>query len=179
MAKITNILIDLDGVLSSFTSAALKKLNKATGTNVTVKQCAKMGRYDLEDIYGIGTEKFWSILEGDDDFWINIEPFPWADKLIKLVEDKYGDFTIATSPSWNPICASQKTEWVYKHFGLRNNKMMIGRRKWLMANEHTLLIDDSPKNIEKFMNAGGNGILLPSDWNTYPLTWEKIKKHLD
>jgi 5'(3')-deoxyribonucleotidase len=179
MAKIENCLLDLDGCLSQFTARALKKLNKATGMNITLKQCAEMGRYDLEEIYGIGTAQFWSILEDDNDFWINLEPFPWADKILKLLEEKYGDFTIATSPSWNPNCASQKTEWVYKHFGFKNNRMMIGRRKWLMANEKTVLIDDSPKNIVKFTDNGGKGILLPSDWNTYPLTWKMIKKYLE
>ena len=37
-----------------------------------------------------------------------------------------------------------------------------------------ILIDDYSGNVDKFKNAGGDAILIPSDWNTVDLTYEKV-----
>jgi 5'(3')-deoxyribonucleotidase len=38
-------------------------------------------------------------------------------------------------------------------------------RKELLAVESAVLIDDNEDNIEKFVSAGGSGVLWPRRWN--------------
>lgn len=59
---------------------------------------------------------------------------------------------------------------------------MLGSKKWLLAKPDHLLIDDLDKNVHQFILHGGNATLVPSDWNTFDLTfdkvWNKIKPNL-
>jgi len=175
---IKNILCDLDGVLSDFLSLALEKLaaNEDTAplTPTSAKDYARFGHFDIAEIYGISMTKFWDTLEKGDNFWCNLKPFPWAQDLLAWLET-IAPVTICTSPSLHPVCAKQKIEWVEKHLSRKNTHLMIGTRKYLMAKPENLMIDDYEKNIDAFRSNGGYAIKVPSNWNTYPLTFETVK----
>lgn len=59
---------------------------------------------------------------------------------------------------------------------------ITGKKKYLLAREDALLIDDSKPNCDSFIGNGGSAALVPSDWNTldlsYNMVWNKIAKHL-
>lgn len=170
-----NILLDMDGVLSDFLSLALEKLNEEYKVRITVDTYANYGKFDMAHYYGCSEKRFWEILERNDDFWCNLKPFPWAKELYEWLCTK-GDVTICTSPSHHLKCAGQKMEWIKQHIGVENSHMMVGSRKHLMARPTNVLIDDLASNTMKFREAGGQAILVPSNWNTHDLTFDKVRE---
>lgn len=181
MTKITNILLDLDGVLSDFLTLALQKIEatRDDGTPpLTPASYAVTGKFNIAEVYGMTMEDFWETLEKGDQFWCNMKPFPWASHLVSWLET-IAPVTICTSPSLHEACPAQKLKWANKHLGLRSNAMMIGGRKYLMAKPENLLIDDYPKNVDAFKAAGGQAIQVPSNWNTNPLTFEIVRKAIE
>lgn len=174
---IKNILLDLDGVLSDFLSSALRLLNKRFDRTITHEEYATHGIFDIEKVYGISSKDFWDTIETKD-FWISLEPMPWAKELYEKLNN-IAPVTIASSPSANPFCAADKAIWVKKHLGLKNSNLMLGSRKYLMASTYNVLVDDYPKNTDKFREHGGHAILIPSSWNTANLTFDKVWKSIE
>lgn len=162
----------MDGVLTDFMTSALEKLNKATGKNITPEEYVSYNTFEMEKVFKISIGRFWDIIDNND-FWINLKPFPWAKELVKFLQHE-ADVTISTSPSNNPACFMQKVEWAHQWLGLSSNYLMLGSRKYLMAHPNNILIDDYQRNINKFRENGGKAILIPSNWNTLNLNYETI-----
>jgi hypothetical protein len=66
--------------------------------------------------------------------------------------------------------------------GIKMTDCMFGSAKHLMAKPDVLLIDDLQKNVDKFIDAGGQAVCVPSNWNTLDLNfshiWSKIEPKL-
>jgi excisionase family DNA binding protein len=187
--KVERILLDLDGVLSDFFSEALRRLNEALGEKVLREDYIVDwgGPFHMHEVFDISPARFWEIVEQGDNFWSSLKPFPWAKELLEHCR-QHAEVTIATSPSEHPLCAAQKMRWCQEHLGLSASQVMIGSRKYLMAQRNTLLIDDLDPNVRKFRAAGGKAVCVPSNWNTLNLgladvltaitggEWEDLKK---
>ena len=172
-----NILLDMDGVLSDFLRGAVRVCNDITGKNYTVREYATtFGRWGIDEFYGITVEEMWIAIEKTPDFWLNLNKLPWADELYDWLSS-IGDVTIVSTPSFDPDCARQKLEWL-RWFGIKPNDVFLGSKKFLMAG-NGILIDDWSVNCEKFSEAGGRAIMLPSNWNTIDLDFCKIKTYLE
>jgi 5'(3')-deoxyribonucleotidase len=172
--KKLNILLDMDGVLCDFLSGAIEVLNRDYNKDYDINQYAsEFGMWATYDYYGISEKEFWNSINETPDFWYNLKPLPWAGQLYSMLQE-IGEVTIITSPSLDPSCAMQKLRWLKRHLDINSNQVFIGSRKYLMAG-NGLLIDDFQSNVEKFKIAGGEAILIPSNWNTTGLTWEKVK----
>lgn len=171
---IKEILLDCDGVLADFLSSALEKLNAKLGRTITLSEYAKLNTWHIYDVYGITTAQFWDIIEEGHCLWNNIKPFPWAKELVKYCE-QFGRVTIATTPSFSPECAAQKTAWLRDNLGILNDAVMIGGRKELMGKPGNFLIDDNTTNVEKFIEAGGDGVIVPSNWNTLFFNYDDVR----
>jgi 5'(3')-deoxyribonucleotidase len=171
--KRTQILLDMDGVLADFISGALLCLNRDFNKTTSIKQYVKdFGQWEVYDYYGITVKEFWESIHNTPDFWYNLKPTPWAVQLYKLLESM-GDVTIVTTPSEDPDCYAQKARWL-RDFGIDMSSVFMGSRKYLMAGSG-ILIDDYYKNVNTFKLRGGQAILIPSNWNTNGLTFERIK----
>jgi 5'(3')-deoxyribonucleotidase len=168
------VLLDMDGVLADFFTLAIERLNAHTGMNVSLDAYinAKTG-WELENAYGISGHAMWKILEGPGDFWTCIKPYYWAEFLVEFAHT-IGDVYIATSPRPNPVCVYQKLDWIERHLKFDLSKVIMGQHKHLMSRQDTILIDDSPKNIERFNQGEGRGILVPSNWNTPGLQYSDV-----
>jgi 5'(3')-deoxyribonucleotidase len=118
-------------------------------------------------------QEFWDSIHSTPDFWYNLKPMPWYKELYEFLSER-GDVTILTTPSLDPSCAMQKLEWLNNYLGIKSDAVLMGARKYLLAGNGTL-IDDYHVNVEKFRAIGGKAILIPSNWNTNELTFEKIK----
>lgn len=94
------------------------------------------------------------------DFWSTIPPMDWCFELWNLC-NSICDTYILTSPSNHGSSAHGKMEWIQKH--LKTNKFIITPAKYTLANPNSLLIDDSPKKIDKFINHGGKAFLFMED----------------
>ena len=167
------ILLDMDGVLSDFISGAVNVLNRTYDKDITMKQYAtEFGEWGTYDYYGITVEEFWRPINQEPNFWINLKPYPWYKELYNSLCD-IGEVTIVTSPSEDPDCMAQKLKWARHYLGISITEMFFGSRKYLMAG-NGILIDDYSKNTEAFATAGGESILIPSNWNTPDISFDKV-----
>jgi len=169
-----HFLLDMDGVLSDFISGAITLLNRELNRNITLEEYIKTGGWDIAKVYGISTSQFWSHIDNEKNFWLNLEPFPWIKELLEFLRE-LGEVTIVTSPSQDYSCASQKLEWLDRYLKIKSYDVFLGSKKHLMSG-NGILIDDYSKNTEKFKLHGGQAILVPSNWNDPDLSFEKVKQ---
>lgn len=158
--------LDMDGVISAFTAAAWPLFTK--GESYDEKNYKKLGS-KMEDELGIPPYKFWPTIDrAGTIFWANMPKFEWADELIEMLGPK--NICICTSPSRAPECVFGKRMWLVNN-GYGNLNYSIIKHKHLMARPGRILIDDTPKKVDKWREAGGSAILFPQPWNdNYAIT---------
>jgi 5'(3')-deoxyribonucleotidase len=189
MKHYKEIYLDMDGVCAMFTPAVIKQLNKVTGQNVTHKQIVKRCNWDLEKMWmnksgnPMSQTEWWACIDKNPTFWFDIEPFPWVKELFDRLTDHCDKVTILSAPSRSSVCIEQKREWLYKHLSISYAEHpLFEKNKAKYASPDVLLIDDAKHNVDPFIAAGGNAVLVPSEWNTPDLTfemvWEAIEKCL-
>ena len=100
------------------------------------------------------------------EFWANLEPLPKAWKIMGLLESYETDMYIVSSPTNNPESWAGKKDWVDKYIPDYSKKLILTKHKELMADPFTILIDDSPSNVRKFKEEGGDAIAYPKLWNS-------------
>ena len=153
------VFIDLDGVCSYWEEAAAK----ACGIyykDEEIRKELKNGKR-LEKFVG-GDSKMWPIIDSKGEkWWENLEKFYWTEDLISLVKKESNEWCILSSPNRNPECLSGKVKWMQKNWGKEFKNYLIGSNKHLCAHPNALLIDDTPKKINKFKEYGGQAFLWP------------------
>lgn len=168
-----NIFLDMDGVLSDFASGALSALNSRYNKRVTLDTYVReYGKWNIAEYYGITDKEFWETIGKIQDFWLNLQPIPWYERLYGRLTD-YGTVTILTTPSLDPYSFYCKLIWLYENMYIKSDQVILGARKELLAG-NGVLIDDSLSNVKRFEEAGGKAILIPSTWNTPNLTFEQV-----
>ena len=156
---IEQILLDMDGILSDFNTAALS-VHGALGLAETWPP----GRWDMEGVMGISKAEFWKPVDTYD-FWRNLVlPYEQALGFYTALKG-FCAVTICTSPSQSAECARAKVEWLREYID-PDVKYMIGSQKWLMGNPNHLLVDDYDQNVGKFREHGGIAVLFPRVWNS-------------
>lgn len=156
------ILLDLDEVLCDFVGAACRVHGLPAGFDPRSN-----GEYSLEQQWGITSEQFWGPINAKGvEFWEGLEPKPWNDSLLKLVQDFTDDWAIVSNPMNSPYAAQGKLMWLQKHLGTQADRYCLTPHKYLLANPNSILIDDCEANIQAFNTAGGRAILFPSQGNS-------------
>ncbi len=106
-------------------------------------------------------------------FWINLPPIENAVESVNILKDKY-DVYILTAPSvFNPVCYSEKREWIEKHLGFDIcHKLIISPNKSLSKGDY--LIDDYSEGNgqENF-----EGELIQFGTDKYP-NWKAVIDYL-
>jgi 5'(3')-deoxyribonucleotidase len=159
MAEVTHILLDLDGVVANFLDPALK-LWGFDPANYPANE------FEIATVLGISLSDFCGMIDRQPNYWRDIEPYPWKDDLVGLLNDLNIRWSVLTSP-WkfqHPTMHSDKADWVRRHIG-PDVKCIIGDEKYLLAKPQNLLIDDSNANVASFMAHGGRTVLFPQRWN--------------
>jgi 5'(3')-deoxyribonucleotidase len=153
------IFLDMDGVIVDFVSAALAAVQRSDAPET-------ISSWDMPKHLGISTAQFWDAQNAQEDFWLNLKPYPNIGLFIDTLAT-YGDIYFATSPSLHPNCASHKIAWLRHHVGAwTTGRFMIGKPKFLLSANRRLLIDDSDDNVNQFQMVGsGQAILFPRAWN--------------
>jgi 5'(3')-deoxyribonucleotidase len=148
----------MDGVIADFNTAYLELINSK------LKHDDIKG-WDINEYTNQTEKEFWNTLDlAGEDFWVNIPIYPEAVGLIQKLR-LVNDVTILTSVSpIAPMAAVGKIKWLQKYI-TPMIAICIDTDKWKYANSKTILIDDKPDNIIKFINNGGRGLLYPRPWN--------------
>jgi 5'(3')-deoxyribonucleotidase len=159
------VFLDLDDVLADFKGAACK----VYGTTLEEYMSKNAGReWDMCPTLGVSRADFWNTINAAGAiFWENIEPLPWFDSLVSIVANYDSDWVLLSAPS---LCSSSyvgKIAWIKKHLGDKFERYILTSHKELLAKPGTLLIDDRERNVERFVKAGGDGIVFPSEFNCF------------
>jgi len=154
------IFIDMDGVISYW----MKDACKLCGVDLDDKEIRdklKSG-IRLEDMGIVSDEEMWSLItEEGEDFWANLELFPWSKELVRRME-KLGDVFFLTSPGSCIHSPSGKMEWIKEHFGIEYmKKTIITKHKYMCAAPNRVLIDDEKNKVQKFREFGGHAFIWP------------------
>lgn len=140
------------------------------------------------------TKEFWApIRKQGIEFWSNLQLYPWALDLIKLIYFYDNHFTFITHPDGakltQPIdffppekrnaatqdnlnynrCTLGKLNSIEKSIPdkyTKFNDVIFAEHKHVYAGPNRILIDDKPSTIKKWNENGGYGILWPTPWNT-------------
>lgn len=161
MSDVKPIFLDLDGVLADFNSAA------AMVCNIDVDK-VDMSRWDWFESAGITYQQFWESIEEYELFWVDIIlPYHWAQTLVDLCR-RFAPVIFCTQPGRCSSGASQKIDWLRNHEFMddeKNDYIVCGDFKHMLAGSGGTLIDDRQKNIDCWRAAGGTAITFPQPWN--------------
>ena len=161
----SKVYVDMDGVIADFFSALaeFRKVNhwKDQG-EITIDTSIKQ-------------------LQGTN-FFETLPVFPFAKKLVDLVKSYTGgEWYINTSPLRNDHENSEyyKTKWLKKHNFDPKDIIVTTRKESYAVDRETgtpnILIDDRPKNLERWVARGGVGIRYQANEDSLDL----IKKGLE
>ena len=158
------VYIDMDGVLVDFFDAWAKL----------------MGEKSFRDIKDI--DKGLQAIRDADDFWLKLKPTPNAGKLLALVRELKGSYTILSSPlADDPRSEPHKRMWVEKNLKQFPPKKVIitgDKAKYAQQSDGTpnILIDDFGQNIAKWEAAGGIGVKHKD--HKFERTFKSLMNHL-
>lgn len=155
--------LDMDGVITDFVTAMCMAHGRA---NPYIDAEAPLS-YHMEDIWGISAEEFWKPANTAD-FWLNIPPTPWKDRVLAMVYEDFGvkNVYILTSPSASPAATAGKVAWIQKNIPDLARQFFVGPKKEALAHPDAFLIDDHDENVGRFKRAGGDGSVFPQPWNS-------------
>ena len=162
------IFVDMDGVLADFMGRAAKLF----GT--TVEDMTVPGVYNAVEGLGLSDDDMWKKIETDaPNIYDELEPYPWMDLLMRTLEGLVGqeNVGILSSPASESAeqaarCVAGKVRWIWKHLPCYYKRYFLGSAKQMLAKPDVILIDDSDKKINRWVRAGGRGILFPQRWNS-------------
>ncbi len=169
----TKVFLDLDDVCNKFTMHALKavgcpveagdldKFNPEWGFDIIeAANCLHQTRlFTLESFWRQIDREVWETAPESDEF----------KELLERCESLVGreNVCILTTPVKDPESLAGKLEWIHYHFpAWMHRQYLMGPQKYLLADRHSLLIDDSEKNVLEFRRHGGQAILVPRPWNS-------------
>ena len=157
---IKRVLLDLDGVLIDFVGGACEHHNKPW----PYKE-GEQGSWELEPLLGMSARELWEPLGYE--FWLGLKPFPHMEEFVEILERRFGveHISLLTSPVKTPGCVEGKMDWIRKHLPQYRRRFLIGPAKEFCASRHNVLIDDNEDNERKFLEAGGQSLLVPGPWN--------------
>lgn len=137
------VICDFDGRYEHFTGKSPMEMDK--------ELTQKYGKKKSQEIFWTKVDpvgpKFWSEMDKTSD----------ADKLIDFLKP-FG-FKLLSSPSRSTTSREGKKEWVDKNLSGVELILRIASEKQEFANPNSILIDDMPKNIDRWKAKGGIGIL--------------------
>lgn len=135
--------------LRSLKKDELKKLFSGPQQDPTMAALKKAWNQYSNQIYVIANK------EG---FFLGLEEMPGARELLKLAHNLTGKLPhILTAPiKSNPNCEKEKAQWIEAHFSGLYDKFYCTGDKHTKAAPNAILIDDRPKYIKPFQDAGGS-----------------------
>lgn len=167
---VNKIFLDLDDVLNTFTLDALKVWGCHCPTYADFP--AAFG-YDLPGAAHflgchLSKEEMWDALPRK--LWSDTTKSPECDWLVERCAEAVGpaNVFIATSTTKSPDCLAGKLEWIVNYLpSWLHRHYVITPRKWLLAQQGCLLIDDCTANCIDWSLAGGACVYFPRPWNLY------------
>ena len=156
---------DMDGVLTAFEQRFLA----ISGGLTPDEYDAKHGKF-----------AFWQLIETKGLEWWSEMPWIEGGKEIWNFINKDNDAIICSSPSRSPLSSKGKVIWIERELGIKqesstrspknakwaaDSRIILASQKYLFNKRYpnSILIDDTPKQINNWRNNGGIGVLHKGD----------------
>jgi 5'(3')-deoxyribonucleotidase len=155
------VFLDLDGVLVDFDGGMQRVHNRKIEHDGLGQR-----PYKIESVWGITEEEFWEPTRTAA-FWSELNWTADGREILTEIEELIGKKNIAilTSPTLDPNCVAGKIQWVIDNIPEYRPRTFVGSRKEMLAHPGVVLIDDTDYKLDRFVKAGGQGILVPRPWN--------------
>lgn len=153
------IYMDLDGVLCDLV-AGLRPFHSFD------LETWPLGEYDLHKSLNL-TEEVWD--KCNEKWWSELPKTKDADTIMNFavsLKPKRIHILTQTPPRNKQSCVIGKKNWIKKHYSDLHYSIISDVNKDCWASVDTLLIDDSDKNVNGFLKAGGMTFLIPRVWNS-------------
>lgn len=163
ITKETRVFIDMDGVLADLILDWLTIYRIKGGIQIFPED---IKAWDCPEIPQEHRSMFFDIL-GTPDLFANLTPINGAVEAMRFI-CKYFPHTyiVTSSPNKHPNVVSDKVRWVQKHLPfMAHDHFISATHKYLLATPDSVLVDDSPKNVTEFINAGGQAICIDYPYN--------------
>lgn len=153
------VFLDVDGVLANFNKGAFEAL----GLEYNYHHPA-LNEWHWYEYFGISLKKLNAVC--DIGFWANLEWIHDGKQILDVVESRFDDIYLLTTPMPHPGSGTGKILWIEKHLPRYAKRTIITQApKHILAGPDCLLIDDRDENVAEFVAAGGVGILISRPWN--------------
>ncbi len=171
MNKKVTIMLDMDGVCCDWITAALIAVNRKD-----LIHNWKAGITNLKEMTGLEDKDIWKKIDAlGSDWWKNLREYDWFWDLYSGLSD-IGEVMFCTSPGWDSNSFKGKIEWLQDKFGRDFRNYIFTNKKYYVANENTILVDDNDKQCKEFIEHGGKAIVFPQLWNSMHPFESEIKK---
>lgn len=167
------IVLDIDDVLNSLSLHIMQYFGCDVGPFDYAAFPTHVGYNVREAVRELGgsapdnTTEFWDEVTSAD-LWRSAPKSPQCDWLIERAASIVGreEVLIATSPTKDSLCHGDKVEWIWENLpSWIHRQYDITPRKWNLGKPGVILFDDHPENCEKFIEEGGEALLVPRPWN--------------
>lgn len=139
------ILVDMDGVIADWGHAYGESLDAHGAAAAGIPRHADQRSFNLNEGRTDEEKAIIAAVMIETGFYTRLRPIPGAKQALKAMLKAGHDVRICTSP-WvsNPTCASDKLNWVAKHYGTHwAQRVIITTDKTLVLGD--ILIDDKPE----------------------------------
>lgn len=139
------VLVDMDGVIADWGHAYGESLDRFGDEAAAIPRHKDQRQFDLTAGRTDREKALIGAVMVEPGFYSRIKPIDGAEAALKAMVDDGHDVRIVTSP-WisNPTCASDKLNWVVRHYGhLWGPRVIITADKTLVRGD--ILIDDKPE----------------------------------
>ena len=161
MTKKITFMLDMDGVCCDWITSALIAINREDLINNW-----KAGVSNLKEMTGLPEEDIWRKIDAlGSDWWKNLKEYPWFWDLYTQLKKK-GDVIFCTSPGWDSNSFKGKIEWLQDKFDRDFKDYIFTNKKFYVAKETHILIDDNDRQCEEFIKHGGTAVVFPQLWNS-------------
>lgn len=169
------IIFDLDDVLSNLRESLYQVMHKATGID---KHWRDWEHYDLGRHFSIDSDALNAILM-EQRALENCVPEPGAAAATRHLSAQGFELSIVTARAWHPQAFELTQTWLQTHAITFHELRVVplGSNKMDVLKEHrdiVLAIDDHPRNIQHYQQAGVSTLMVDRPWNAHYHATERI-----
>jgi 5'(3')-deoxyribonucleotidase len=184
------IYLDMDGVLCDFFTPVLRlfEVNRLPAQRPLVYDIVPwINQVREENMFytPLSDKEIYDTIQNHPDFWHKLPQYSHTQELIGMCLS-YGEVYVNSWPQPYASCYEEKFRWLRDNTTISPSKFILMKDKHLLAKPNTILIDDCPSNIEKFINCSGKTITFPQPWNcNHDVTdkmdyvFNELQQHLD
>lgn len=158
---INTIFLDMDGVITDFVGGVCKAFSKANPYPEETRDYSFWNAWpdiSFKDVDAICNQEFWHNLKWVDD----------GRDILQAIMDTLGleKVYLVTRPMNNIESPTGKWLWIRDNLPIWLHRTIITQApKTLLVRPDVLIIEDKDENVDEFIAAGGQGILVPRPWN--------------